>query len=67
MTKILISAEDAEKLLPRRRQIHTYIRIFGWLGGKIDREALLAAFKAAQTVEVSRDAACFDHYLVVMA
>lgn len=65
MSKLLISADEAEKLLPRRRRIHTFIRIFGWQGDNVDRDELLQAFRAAKTVEVSPEAACFDHYLAV--
>nr|WP_315595287.1 hypothetical protein [uncultured Cupriavidus sp.] len=65
MSKVFVTAEEAEKLLPRRRKIHTFIRIFGWMGADLDREELLEAFQAAKNVEVSQDAACFDHYLAV--
>ncbi|WP_454056613.1 hypothetical protein [Cupriavidus sp. Marseille-Q8015] len=65
MSKIFVTAEEAEKLLPRRRRIHTFIRIFGWMGADMDREKLLDAFQAAKNVEVSQDAACFDHDLAV--
>lgn len=65
MSKVFVTAKEAEKLLPRRRKIHTFIRIFGWMGADLDREELLEAFQAAKNVEVSQDAACFDHYLAV--
>lgn len=65
MSKVFVTAEEAEKLLPRRRKIHTFIRIFGWQGDNVDRETLLKVFESAKSVEVSQDAACFDHYLAV--
>lgn len=65
MTKVFVTAEEAEKLIPRRRRIHTFIRIFGWMGASVERDKLLEAFQAAKYVEVSQDAACFDHYLAV--
>ncbi|QET03967.1 hypothetical protein FOB72_17545 (plasmid) [Cupriavidus pauculus] len=65
MSQIFITADEAEKLIPRRPKVHTFIRMFGWLGGHVEREKLLAAFDAAETVAVSQDAACFDHYLAI--
>ena len=65
MSTTFVTAEEAEKLIPRRRSIHTFIRIFGWQGANVDRDSLLAAFRAAGKVEVSQDAACFEHYLAV--
>lgn len=65
MSKVFVTAEEAEKLLPRRRRVHTFIRVVGWMGADMDREKLLDAFQAAKNVEVSQDAACFDHYLSV--
>ena len=65
MSKIFVTADEAEKLLPRRRKIHTFIRIFGWQGDNVERAALLEVFQAAKKVEVSQEAACFDHYLAV--
>ncbi|WP_423194694.1 hypothetical protein [Cupriavidus sp. H18C2] len=65
MSKVFVTAEEAEKLLLRRLKVHTFIRIFGWQGADVDREKLLEVFHAAKSVEVSQDAACFDHYLAV--
>lgn len=42
-----------------------FVRVFGWLGGYVDRERLLKVFRAANNVEFSLEAACFDHLLVV--
>lgn len=66
MEKILISAERAAKLLPRGKKVHTFFKVFGWMGATVDRDAVLSAFAAAKEVEVSPDAACFNHYLAVM-
>lgn len=52
MSKVFVTAEEAEKLLPRRRKIHTFIRIFGWQGDNVDRETLLKVFQSAKSVEV---------------
>lgn len=60
MPKIMISAEHAAKLLP-----HTFFKILGWIGADVDRIKVLAAFGSAHEVEVSPDAACFDHQLAV--
>ncbi|PLQ00390.1 hypothetical protein CYJ10_12220 [Cupriavidus pauculus] len=65
MPKIMLSAEQASRLLPRRRKIHTFVRVFGWLGGYVERERLLKVFSAASSVELCLEAACFDHLLVV--
>ncbi|MGX0940405.1 hypothetical protein ACUXQ2_006505, partial [Cupriavidus metallidurans] len=35
MSKVFVTAEVAEKLLPRRRKVHTFIRIFGWQGADV--------------------------------
>lgn len=65
MSKVLISAAQAAKLLPRRKKVHTFIRVFGWMGGTADRDALLEAFNAVGDVEVSQVAAGFDHFLAI--
>lgn len=65
MSKIFISAAEAAKLLPRGKKVHTFIRVFGWMGADVDRSKALAAFEAAELVEVSPEAAVFDHYLAV--
>lgn len=65
MTKVMISAEQAATLLPRGKKIHTYFRVFGWIGATVDRQKVLAAFESAKNVEVSSDAACLGHHLVV--
>lgn len=65
MSKIFISAADAAKLLPRGKKVHTFIRVFGWMGANVDRAKVLAAFESAKRVEVSQDAAYFDHHLAV--
>ncbi|RWA55976.1 hypothetical protein AU476_05225 [Cupriavidus sp. UYMSc13B] len=63
--KIMISAEHAAKLLPRGKKVHTFFKIFGWMGADVDRTKVLAAFELAKQVEVSHDAACFGHQLAV--
>lgn len=65
MSKIMISAEHAAKLLPRGKKVHTFFKVFGWIGADVDRTKVLAAFASAQQVEVSPDAACFGHQLAV--
>lgn len=65
MSKVFVTAAEAESLMPRRKKIHTFIRIFGWHGAHVDREKVLHAFQKAKTVEVSQEAACLDHYLAV--
>ncbi|NYI02879.1 hypothetical protein [Cupriavidus plantarum] len=65
MSKVFVTAAEAAALIPRRRKIHTFIRIFGWMGADVDREKLLAAFNTAKQVEISQEASCFDHYLAV--
>ena len=65
MAKISITAEQASRLLPRGRKIHTFIRVFGWLGGNLDRAKILATFHAAAQIEIAPDAAVFGHYLAV--
>lgn len=65
MTRINITAEQASRLLPRGKKIHAFIRVFGWLGGNMDRAKILAAFHAAAQIEIAPDAAMFDHYLAV--
>lgn len=65
MTKTFISSEQAAKLLPRGKKVHTFIRVFGWMGADVDRAKVLAAFVSSQQVEIPRDAACFAHHLVV--
>jgi hypothetical protein len=44
MTKIFISSEQAAKLLPLGKKVHTFIRVFGWMGADVDRAKVLAAF-----------------------
>lgn len=62
----MISAEHAAKLLPRGKKVHTFFKVFGWIGADVDRTKVLAAFASAQEVEVSPDAAaCFGHQLAV--
>lgn len=61
----MISAEHAAKLLPRGKKVHTFIRVFAWMGADVDRTKVLAAFESAKNVEVSSDAACLGHHLVV--
>ena len=65
MTTIQISAVDAERLLPLKAEVHTFIRSLGWMGADVTREKALAAFKASVRVELSDEAAMFDHHLVV--
>ncbi|WP_018310738.1 hypothetical protein [Cupriavidus sp. UYPR2.512] len=65
MTKIMIAAEHAAKLLPRGKKVHTFIRVFAWVGADVDRARVLAAFESAKEVEVSSYAACLDHHLVI--
>lgn len=65
MTTIQISAVDAERLLPLKDEVHTFIRSLGWMGADVTREKALAAFKASVRVELSDEAAMFDHHLVV--
>jgi len=65
MAKIMIPAEHAAKLLPPGRKVHTFFRVFGWIGATVDRTKVLAAFERAKQVEISPDAAFFDHHLVV--
>lgn len=61
----MISAEHAAKLLPRGKKVHTFFKVFGWIGADVERTKVLAAFEAAQQVEVSPEAACFGHQLAV--
>ena len=65
MSKMMISAEHAAKLLPRGKKVHTFIRVFAWIGADVDRTKVLAAFESAKEVEISPDAACLHHHLVV--
>ncbi|MGC8213132.1 hypothetical protein [Ralstonia pseudosolanacearum] len=65
MTTIQISAVDAARLLPQKAEVHTFIRCMGWMGADVTREKALAAFKASVRVELSDEAAMFDHHLVV--
>ncbi len=65
MTTIQISAVDAARLLPQKDEVHTFIRSLGWMGADVTREKALAAFKASVRVELSDEAAMFDHHLVV--
>ncbi|WP_454743401.1 hypothetical protein [Cupriavidus necator] len=48
MSKIFISAAEAAKLLPRGKKVHTFIRVFGWMGADVDRSKVLAAFEGAK-------------------
>ena len=65
MSKVHVTAEQALRLLPRGRKIHTFIRVFGWLGGNLDRSKILAAFNSADQIEIAPDAAMFGHYLAL--
>lgn len=65
MSKTYISAADAAKLLPRGKKVHTFFRVFGWMGATVERSTVLAAFEKARQVEVSPEAACFGHQLAV--
>ncbi len=65
MTTTYISPEQAAKLLPRGKKVHTFFKVFGWMGADVDRVKVLAAFESSRRVEVSPDAACFDHQLAV--
>ncbi|MFJ4291310.1 hypothetical protein ACIP1U_16225 [Cupriavidus sp. NPDC089707] len=65
MSKMVISAEHAAKLLPRGKKVHTFIRVFAWMGADVDRTRILAAFESAKEVEISPDAACLPHHLFV--
>lgn len=65
MTTIQISAVDAARLLPQKAEVHTFIRSMGWMGADVTREKALAAFTASVRVELSDEAAMFDHHLVV--
>jgi len=66
MEKIMMPADKAAKLLPRGKKVHTFFKVFGWMGADVDREKVLAAFQLAKEVEISPDAACFNHHLAVV-
>ncbi|CAN7777216.1 hypothetical protein LJR296_007753 [Cupriavidus necator] len=48
MSKTYISAADAAKLLPRGKKVHTFFRVFGWMGATVERSTVLAAFEKAR-------------------
>ncbi|MCK4120432.1 hypothetical protein ACI2UK_24315 [Ralstonia nicotianae] len=65
MTTIVISAAEAECLLPNKNEIHTFIRHMCWMGATVDRVKVLEAFNAAQQVELCGAVGRMKHQLVV--
>lgn len=65
LSKIYIKAEQASQLLPHGSRVHTFIRAFGWFGGYVDRVRILDVLHSAAEMEISPDAALFDHHMVV--